>query len=810
MLLAIAILGCRREDEPTGDPPVEPDPYDVEIGPYEVDIRWTSYGIPHIKGADYGSVAYGMGYAMARDHVCTLADQIIMVRSERARFFGPGLDGEHIDSDFGWKGLQIVEQAERAFLDMPEDIQAAIIGMSAGYNRYLEETPPSEMDPTCAGQDWVRPMNHIDLLAYYLHLGQLSSGKNLVREVGNAAPPFGRSARKPPPPLSALEPYLRPKIGSNGWAIGGDRTESGRGMLLSNTHFPSEGELQWWESHLTIEGELDVYGVSLLGSAAINMGFNEDVAWTHTVSSTPRFIVYQLDLDPLSPTRYLYDGQYIDMESEEHSISVLQPDGSLAEQTRTLYHTRWGPVFNAPLVGWSTLHAYTWRDVNSNNLGLFSTFLGMDRATDMASFEAAHRDYQGIPWVHTMFADKEGQVLYLDSAATPNLTPAAELAYAQYVEDDIVASTFAGFGVIVVDGKDPIYDWVEDPRAAQPGAVPYDDAPRLQRSDFVCNANDNHWLSNPLSPLTGYPMLYGDTVSPRSGRTKMNTRMLLEEGGASGEDHRFSLAELEAAAFSARAATEEDLRDEVIARCQGVGEVSVEIDGDTKVVDIAPACAAIEAWSGTYGVDAIGAHVWREFVVSEQHSWSDLTDQGLLYGDAFDPNDPIYTPSQLAPAADPDPVLQSLAIATFRLQEAGIALDARLGDIQYRMKGGERYSVLGSSYYDGVISVASFEGGNGTLLPLEGEQGEVLNASTGLTPEGYLVNNGNSWVMAMQFTEEGPVAEAVLVYSQSESEISPHYTDQTELYAQERFRPILFREADILVDPNLEQLHLSL
>ena len=52
------------------DEEIEPDPYAVEIGPYDVDIRWTSYGIPHVLAEDYGSMGYGLGYAFARDHYC--------------------------------------------------------------------------------------------------------------------------------------------------------------------------------------------------------------------------------------------------------------------------------------------------------------------------------------------------------------------------------------------------------------------------------------------------------------------------------------------------------------------------------------------------------------------------------------------------------------------------------------------------------------------------------------------------------------------------------------------------------------------
>jgi acyl-homoserine-lactone acylase len=806
------MIGCTKS--PDGTTPTGPtDPYDVEIGPYSVEIRTTSWGVPHIVGDDSGSVAFGMGWAHARDHLCTLADQFVKVRSERSKYFGPGEDEANVDNDFGWLALGVHANAVAGFLSLPERERQVIVGYSAGYNRYLEDTPAEERDPRCGGAEWVFPITHIDLLAYYLHLGQLASGHALVKEVGNAQPPGLRSVgQRPPPPLSVLEHYREPPIGSNGWAIGGDRTAGGRGMLLSNTHFPSEGERQWWEAHLTIPGELDVYGASLIGSAAINIGFNENVAWTHTVSNTPRFIVYQLRLDLEDPTRYRYDGRFVDMESTDYTIDVLQDDGSMVPVTRTLYRTQYGPVFNAPLVGWNTINAYSWRDVNANNLGLIPSFAGMNYAADQAEFEAAHRDHQGIPWVHTMFAEQDGDVLYLDSATTPNFSPEADLAYAAYKESDVISGAFAGFGVIVVDGSDPVYTWVEDPRAAQVGAVPFDDTPRLERRDFVNNSNENYWLANPLSPMTGFPLLYGSTGAPAAPRTKMNNRLLLEEDGASGADHRFDLDELEAAALSCRGSMAEDLLDEVVARCTGVTTVDVEIDGSPVTVDVGPACAALAGWDGRVRVESTGAQVWRELVGSGLNSFADLTTQGRFYADVADVANPIYTPTTLAPATKSgDPVLENLAVAAYHLGLAGVPVDAPLGDIQYRVKDGVRIPTLGGIYTEGVISISTFSTPDSTLLTTELLADPVINAPTDLTAEGYLVNNGNSWIMAMEFTDDGPVARAVMTYSQSENPESPHFSDQSELYgASQSLRPVLFREADILADPELEIVNLTL
>ena len=83
---------------------------------------------------------------------------------------------------------------------------------------------------------------------------------------------------------------------------------------------------------------------SLMGVAIINIGFNSDVAWTHTVSNAPRFTGALLQLEEGNPTRYLYDGAYEDMTTRTFSVQVAQSDGALEEVTRTLYSSRWGPV----------------------------------------------------------------------------------------------------------------------------------------------------------------------------------------------------------------------------------------------------------------------------------------------------------------------------------------------------------------------------------------------------------------------------------------------------------------------------------
>ena len=90
----------------------------------------------------------------------------------------------------------------------------------------------------------------------------------------------------------------------------------------------------------------------LHGSPVVNIGFNEDVAWTHTVSTAYRFTPYEYRLVPGADTTYATaDGGVKEVERRE--VEVELPDGSTT--TEDLWATDEGFVLDAPdlLMGWT-------------------------------------------------------------------------------------------------------------------------------------------------------------------------------------------------------------------------------------------------------------------------------------------------------------------------------------------------------------------------------------------------------------------------------------------------------------------------
>lgn len=797
-------------DVPDTDMPEEPvegsvveeprhcEPYAFTDREFEATIKWTSYGIPHITGSDIGNLAFGQAYSMSRDHLCTLADQIVAVRGERAKYHGAEYAGE----DFTMKALRVYEDAECSIADLDEDILQGVQGYVAGYNKYLEDTGVDNLPETCAGADWVKPISELDLVAYYLLLSRFASGAALRGLMDTAPPGFDG---KPAGPSPVMEP-VKPKMGSNGWSIGRDRSASGRGMLVSNTHFPWEGPRRWYESHLTIPGELDVYGVSLIGVVGMNLGFNENIAWTHTVSDSVRFNFYKLTLDPEDPEVYMYDGERRQMSRREYTIEVKQDDGSLETVSKTFWRSHYGPIIDVQPIGWVPTLTMSFKDANENNTTIIEQFFRMGLATDLNSFKDVHENVHGIPWVNTMYTDREGNALYLDSTNVPDISEEGLAAWRTALESDFFTQVAWERGLFLFDGADPVFEW-QDEDAQGRGTVPLSRSPQLQRTDYIYNANDSHWLTHPDELLEGYSPFFGPERTQRSPRTRMNLEMLTEvsEEGASGSDGKFTLDELEALVFNNRVYTAELLYSSVMALCMELGEVQYMIDGQE--VPLQETCDVLANWDLRFDLESRGAVLWREMMGNLE-----VPENLEFWAVPFDADDALNTPRELADVNSDDfplhPLMVSLGKSGAQMQDRMMSLDVPLGEVQFTKKGDEIIPIHGAFDREGAFNVMGYRGNNETLLPSIPRAPEV-NPNTGLTEEGYLVNFGSSFVMVMEFGEEGPVARAITTYSQSSDPASPHFADQTRMFSQKQMRPVLFKAEDIDADPNLTTVEVS-
>jgi acyl-homoserine-lactone acylase len=785
----------------------------LEAGPkgYAAEIRRTTDGVPHIRGASLRDASFGQGWASGEDHGCTLADQVLKVTSTRARWLGPGEDDANVDSDFAWAALGIADRARAEWTEQSQEVRELITAFADGWNAQLEEVGVDGLTGWCRGAEWVRPVTPEELYLYARTITLQASGARLAQYLGSAAPPESTPADPAPAEEAALAAAAAPPLGSNGWAIGSERSAGGGGMLVANPHFPWEGELRFWEVHLTVPGQVDAYGAQLIGLPGLAIGFTEGVAWTHTVSAGNRFTAYILDLAPGRPTSYLVDGEEVAMTSREVTVEVRGEDGTVTPVSRTLWETRYGPVLDFPGIGWGAEQTVTYRDANIDNSAFVSQYLAMLQARDLDDLRAAHERYQGVPLFNTIAVGADGSAWYADTSATPNLSPEAIEAYLDRLESDFLTKSAGQAGAVLLDGSTTRDDWVEAEGARSPGLVPYSRQPMVERRDYLFNANDSFWLPNADHFITGdYSPLHGRQETVRSVRTRENAEVLRDVSptGPSGDDGRFDLAELRATALLDRGYPARVLRDDVVARCRAAtGAIDVpEVPASDNVlgvpaatIDVAPACDVLEQWDGTYDVGARGAALWREFIGRFEGN--------SVWAGEFDPAEPVDTPAGLAPApADgPDPVLVNLARSVQVLGAAGVGLDAELGSVQIDGRvPDQRLPVPGGLGSDGVPNVIGY----GTSMSSSGEQRPerppVFVPRSQLSSDGtYRINQGTSFLMAVEFTDAGPRASSILTYGQTGDAGSPLFTAQVRRFAAKDWKDVRYTDAQINEDPAL-------
>lgn len=759
--------------------------------PYDVTIRYTEYGIPHITARDYGSMGYGYGYAVAKEAICTLAETYTTVRAQRSLFFGAdkgytyranSSQVNNLNSDVFYQDIIDSKRVEKLAAAKGQHatkrgIFDGVDGYVAGYNRWLKDVGGSEgvTDPACKGKPWVTPITQADAFRRFYQLALLASSGVAIDGIGAAAPPHPSA---PIPTIDAKqtaaalrEEWKGLQIGSNAVAVGKSATANGRGLLLGNPHFPWIGSERFFQAQMTIPGKLDVSGGSLLGVPLILIGHTAGQAWSHTVSTSYRFTPYQETLVPGSPTTYLYDGVPTAMTSRTVTVKT----GPTTKVTRTLWSTKHGPVFSGLLgipLPWTPATAFVMADANAANFRYLNHFFDVNHAQSSREVLASLKRNQGVPWVNTIAADDKGEALYADISVTPHVPNDQVRTCATAVGE----ATFAALRLPVLDGSRSMCEWGSDPDSAQKGTFGPSKMPALIRSDYVTNSNDSYWLSNPKQPLTGFATIIGDEGTERTTRTRSGL-VMVEEVLAKGKFTRGTLQNL---LYSNRQHSWELTKADVLQMCSLFpGGFAPSQSGP---VDVAKACATLAKWDGRDNLDSRGALVFRRF-------WTRLLAavpapvQGALlrshiWTTPFSASDPVNTPRGLN-IANPL-VATAFGDAVNDLAGAKVPVDARLRDNQLDV----RPDGTSTPFHGGPGPLGVFNALNVTWDPAKGYAGQLAH--------------GSSFIQVVQFDGDGcPDARTILTYSQSSNPRSKHYVDQTRLYAKGGWVTDRFCAADV-------------
>ncbi|WP_259766754.1 penicillin acylase family protein, partial [Pseudomonas protegens] len=213
--------------------------------PTRAEIRRTSFGVPHIRASDERGLGYGIGYAYAQDNLCLMANEVLTVNAERARYFGA--EGQtleqrdNLSSDVFFSWLNTPQAVAGFWQAQPPAVRERMQGYVEGYNRQLAERRVRGLPEQCQG-DWVRPLATSDLVKLTRRLLVEGGAGQFAEALAGATPP-GVTAQAALSEghwqlAAARQQGFALDRGSNAVAIGSERSFNGRGLLLAHPHFP--------------------------------------------------------------------------------------------------------------------------------------------------------------------------------------------------------------------------------------------------------------------------------------------------------------------------------------------------------------------------------------------------------------------------------------------------------------------------------------------------------------------------------------------------------------------------------------------
>ena len=220
---------------------------------------------------------------------------------------------------------------------------------------------------------------------------------------------------------------------------------------------------------------------------------------------------------------------------------------------------------------------------------------------------------------------------------------------------------------------------------------------------------------------------------------------------------KFDLKSVEGVVFNDRNLGAEMTRDDLVGLCRR------EAAGAHP--ELARACVALAGWDLHVNLDSRGAQVFRLFAEKG----------GLTFKVAFDSKDPVGTPNTLD-TANPA-VTKALVDAVADLNRLHIPVDAPLGQVQSEPRNADAIPIHGGPGPEGIFNVIT------PAAPTDGGWRKI--------------RHGSSWIMAVEFTDHGPVSQGLLSYSQSTDPASAHFSDGTKAYSQKAWDDMRFAPAAV-------------
>jgi acyl-homoserine-lactone acylase len=441
VLVALSLSACAAQTAPQ---PANPDAVKFQQRAQGITIVRDDWGVPHIYGKTDADVVFGLMYAQAEDDFNRVETNFINSQGRLAEAEGE----KEIWRDLRMKLFIEPADLKAKYAESPPWLKALMDAWADGLNYYLATHPNVKPRVITRFEPWMA-----------LSFSEGSIGGDIERvnltqlEAFYGNKPEVKTAR-----LEEMEMLLPPKepTGSNGVAVGGMNTASGKAMLLINPHtsfFFRE------EAQMVSEEGLNAYGALTWGQFFIYQGFNDKAGWMHTSSSVDNIDEYLETVTKKADGSYTYKVGAEEKPLVAKKIVVpYKTDKGMQQREFTTYRTHRGPVVRSVDGKWVSV-----RLMEEPMKALMQSY-GRTKARTLDEYKKV-MDIHTNSSNNTLYANAAGDIAYFHSNFIPK-------------RDDSFDWTKP------VDGSNPKTEWN--------GVLSFDESPNVvnPKNGWVYNSNN--------------------------------------------------------------------------------------------------------------------------------------------------------------------------------------------------------------------------------------------------------------------------------------------------------------------------------
>ena len=446
-----------------------------------VEIVRDQWGVPHIYAETIPDLFFAQGFVHAQDRLWQMELNRRTAQGQLSEVFGElALDTDRATRTFGFNRL-----GRKDWASAENELKDIIQAYTAGVNAFIENPDtrlPIEFSLLRHRPEPWRPEDSTSfarLIMWKLShawYGEIIRAQ-LIEAVGeeHAAEleihyppghpvtlPKGIEFNRLDPdgmPYRAPGPFLERGLGSNAWAVSGNRSATGQPVLCNDMHLPLSQPGLWYFNHLSAE-TFNVTGVSIPGAPLVQVGHNDRIAWGMTLAFTDAEDLFIEKLDPDNPHRYQFKNGWREAEVRTEMIKVK---GRAEPHQEKVVITHHGPIIS-DAVGFSGQRVA----VNSMALRPGPSLDGwrlLNRADNWDDFVTAMKRIENTQ-LNVSYADVEGNIGHWVTGKVP------------------VRS--GGDGSIPVPGWTGEYEWE--------GVVPFEEMPHSLNPETGYIVSCNHRL----------------------------------------------------------------------------------------------------------------------------------------------------------------------------------------------------------------------------------------------------------------------------------------------------------------------------